>query len=129
VATNAIDGAVARCSFGSEQATLKVVPTSRVTIEGRSAAVITDTEASVNVPPFGTCSSMANPVVAAASAEADGTLTPMPCEPAIIGTWIPVAPRTVIGGQPALTAGSICACAYGGVISLVVAGAVRTTST
>jgi len=34
----------------------------------------------------------------------------------------------MIGGQPALVSGSICTCAFGGVISLVVPGAVRTTA-
>jgi hypothetical protein len=36
--------------------------------------------------------------------------------------------RTQIGGSPALTAGSLCNCAWGGVITIGFPGAVRTMS-
>lgn len=125
---NVVQGAVAQCSFGLAPTTLNVLPVSRVTIEGRPAAVITDTVTGVNLPPFGMCSSLANPTVAAATAAALGVLTPMPCVPTVVAPWAPLAPRTVIGGQPALVSGSVCTCAFGGVITLLVPGAVRTTA-
>ena len=68
------------------------------------------------------------PTVAAATSAALGVLTPMPCVPAVVAPWVPGAPRTLIGGKPALTSGSTCTCAYGGVISLTFPGAVRTTA-
>jgi hypothetical protein len=117
-----------QCTFGLAPSSLVSLPISRVTIEGRPAAVVTDTAPGVNVPPFGMCSSLANPTVAAATAAALGVLTPMPCVPTIVGTWLPGALRTTIGGSRALTAGSMCNCAWGGVISMTMPGAVRTTA-
>ena len=125
---NVVQGAVAQCSFGLAPTTLNVLPVSRVTIEGRPAAVITDTVTGVNLPPFGMCSSLANPTVAAATAAARGGRTPMACVATGVAPWAPLAPRTVIGGQPALVSGSVCTCAFGGVITLLVPGAVRTTA-
>ncbi|WAX57739.1 DUF4280 domain-containing protein [Jatrophihabitans cynanchi] len=107
--------------------TLNPLPTSRVTIEGKPAATITDFAPMVNVPPFGMCSSLANPTVAAATAAAFGVLTPMPCVP-VTTPWKPGAPKTTLGGKPALTAGSTCNCAWGGVIQLVMPGAIFTQS-
>jgi hypothetical protein len=39
-----------------------------------------------------------------------------------------MAPRTLIGGKPALTSGATCNCIWGGVIQMIMPGAVRTTS-
>ena len=117
-----------QCPFGLAPATLNVLPTSRVMIEGRPAATVTDIAPMVNVPSFGMCSSPATPIVPAATSAALGVLTPMPCVPAIVGPWKPGAVTTAVGGRPALTSGSTAMCAYGGVISLLVPGAVRTTS-
>jgi len=44
------------------------------------------------------------------------------------GTWIPTAPQTTIGGKPALVAGSTCVCSFGGVITITMPGALRTTA-
>jgi len=124
---NAVLGAVLQCSFGLAPSTLIPLPVSRVTIEGKPAATITDSAPMVNVPPFGMCSSLANPTVAAATAAAFGVLTPMPCVP-VTTPWKPGAPKTTLGGKPALTAGSTCNCAWGGVIQLVMPGAIFTQS-
>jgi len=124
---NAVLGAVLQCSFGLAPSTLSPLPIPRVTIEGKPAATITDFAPMVNVPPFGMCSSLANPTVAAATAAAFGVLTPMPCVP-VTTAWQPGAPKTMLGGKPALTAGSTCNCAWGGVIQLVMPGAIFTQS-
>jgi uncharacterized Zn-binding protein involved in type VI secretion len=107
---------------------LNALPTPRVLIEGRPAAVISTTAPNVNIPPFAMCSSLMNPTVAAATSAALGVLTPMPCIPAVVGTWVPGAMTTIIGGQPALVSGSMCNCAWGGVITMTVTGAVRTAA-
>ena len=122
----ATTGGMLQCTFGLAPSTLNALPTPRVMIEGKPAAVISSTAPMVNIPPFGMCTSVANPVVAAATSAALGVLTPMPCIPAVAGEWIPAAPQTMIGGQPALVSGSICTCAYGGVISITMPGAFRT---
>jgi uncharacterized Zn-binding protein involved in type VI secretion len=124
---NVVATASMMCSFGAAPATLNVIPSSRVMVEGKPAATITDCAPMVNVPPFGMCTSLANPTVAAATAAALGVLTPMPCVP-VTTPWAPGAPRTLIGGRPALTAGSSCTCAWGGMIQLTFPGTVRTQS-
>ncbi len=118
--------ATMQCPFGLAPATLTVLPVSRVTIEGKPAARITDMAPLVNIPPFGMCTSLANPTVAAATAAALGVLTPMPCVPAPAGPWMNGATTTTIGGVPALAAGATCQCAYGGAILMTFSGAVRT---
>lgn len=114
------------CSFGIAPATLNVLPTSRVLVEGKPAATVTDMAPLVNIPPFGMCTSLANPQVAAATAASLGVLTPMPCIPATAGPWTNGATTTLVGGRPALAAGAMCQCAYGGVIQILNPGAFRT---
>jgi hypothetical protein len=123
----AVSGAMIACTFGMAPSTLAVVAP-RPMVEGRPLAVITDIAPGANIAPFGMCQSLANPTVAAATAAALGVLTPMPCVPAVPAPWIPLAPQTLAGGVPVLVAGSTCLCAFGGVISLTMPGAVRTTA-
>ena len=113
------------CSFGVAPASLNVLPTSGVLIEGKPAATITDSAPMLNVPPFGMCTSLANPPVAAAPAAAMGVLTPMPCIPATT-PWVNGATQTLIGGKPALTLGAQCTCANGGVIQILNPGSMTT---
>ena len=115
-----------QCSFGLAPSTLNVIPISRVLIEGKPAATITDILPGANIPPFGMCTSLANPTVAAATAAALGVLTPMPCVPTVVAPWAPPAAQTMIGGKPALTMGAMCTCAFGGVIQILNPGAVKT---
>lgn len=124
----AVTGAIVQCSFGMAPSTLNCLPITRVTIEGRPAATISDTVTGVNLPPFGMCTSLANPTVAAATSAALGVLTPMPCVPTVVGPWMPGAVRTTVAGKPALVSGSQCMCAWGGVITMTMPGAVRTTA-
>ena len=77
------------CSFGLAPSVLNVLPINRVTVEGRPAANIMDHQPILNIPPFGMCTSLANPTVAAATAAALGTLTPMPCVPVTVAPWVP----------------------------------------
>jgi uncharacterized Zn-binding protein involved in type VI secretion len=126
---NAVQGALLKCSSGVAPSTLNVLPSSRVTVEGRPAACVTDTATGLNIPPFGMCTTLANPAVAAATSATFGVLTPMPCVPVVVGPWTPGAAKTHIGGIPALVSGSTCSCAWGGIISMLMPGAVRTSST
>ena len=114
------------CTFGLAPSVLNVLPAKRVLIEGKPAATITDMVPMVNIAPFGMCTSLANPTVASATAAALGVLTPMPCIPATVGPWAPPAAQTLVGGIPALTASGQCHCAWGGVISILFPGSVKT---
>ena len=125
---SAITGGQLLCSFGVAPSALVVLPVNRVTIEKRPAANILDMKPLVNIPPFGMCMSLSNPAVAAATAAALGVLVPMPCVPVTVAPWAPGAPKTLIANAPALTQGSTCMCAYGGVIQILMPGAVQTTA-
>jgi hypothetical protein len=122
----AVMGAQLACSFGLAPSTLVVVPTARVMVEKRPVASIMDMKPFVNIVPFGMCSSLANPTVAASTAAALGVLTPMPCVPVPTAPWSPGAPRTMVAGVPALTAGCMTMCAYGGVITVTNPGSTMT---
>lgn len=117
--------ATLECSFGMAPSSM-IVSRPNVLIEGRPAATIADIVPMANVPPFGMCSSLANPAVAAATAAALGVLTPMPCTPVIVGPWTPTAPTTLVGGVPILAGGATAQCAYGGVIAVTMPGTMHT---
>jgi uncharacterized Zn-binding protein involved in type VI secretion len=124
---NVVATAQLMCSFGAAPAALNVLPLARVMIEGKPAAAITDAVPMVNIPTFGMCMSPSNPTVAAATAAALGVLTPMPCIP-VTTPWSPGAAQTMIGGKPALTAGSMCNCSWAGIVQITFPGAVQTMS-
>lgn len=91
-------GAQLMCSFGMAPSVLNVLPASKVQCSNMPPACITDNQPMVNIMPFGMCTSMANPQVAAATAAALGVLTPMPCVPVTAAPWAPgVSDR--IGGR------------------------------
>jgi hypothetical protein len=117
-------GAVLQCSFGAAPSTLMVLPTNKVTVT-MFAATIMDNKPFVNVMPFGVCSTLSNPVVAAATAAALGVLTPMPCVPITVTPWVAGKPTVLIGNFPALTDSSILMCMWGGVIKINMAGQVK----
>jgi hypothetical protein len=119
-------GASLQCSFGAAPSSLVVLPANRVAIDGVPAATIADCAPIVNVPPFGMCRSMANPMVIAATAAAMGVPTPMPCVPVPVGMWVVGSPTVVVGNVPALNMDSKLMCSWGGVIQILVAGQVST---
>lgn len=114
-------GASMMCSFGLAPSTLAVLPVKGV-MATTPAANITDMAPVVNVPPFGACTSMANPTVAAATAAALGVLTPMPCIPVPAGTWLPGSTKVMLKGPPAVDATCKLMCSWGGVIQVVSPG-------
>ncbi|MFP2901503.1 DUF4280 domain-containing protein [Corallococcus sp. 4LFB] len=114
-------GAMLQCSFGVAPSSLMVLPVNRV-MATTPAANIMDNKPLLNILPFGMCNSLANPMVAAATAAALGVLTPMPCIPATAAPWVPGCPKVLIGNMPALESNSKCMCSYGGVIQVVSPG-------
>ncbi|MFO0660572.1 MAG: DUF4280 domain-containing protein [Polyangiaceae bacterium] len=114
----ACGGATTQCSFGVAPGTLMVLPTNRV-LGMMPFANIMDTIPFVNIIPFGMCTSMANPAVAAATAAALGVLTPMPCTPVPAGPWVPGVPTVLIGNMPAVDMNCKLMCSFGGVIQIL----------
>jgi hypothetical protein len=119
-----VAGAVLQCSFGVAPSALSVLPANRTNAGGPPAANIMDYAPMVNIAPFGLCSSLANPMVASATAAALGVLTPMPCIPNTVAPWSPGAPTVMIANMPALDDSSICMCAWAGVIKITMPGQV-----
>lgn len=117
-------GALLQCvPFGLTPSSLIVIPKGKpVLASGMLAATIMDFVPFANILPFGTCSSMSNPVVAAATAAKLGVFTPMPCTPLIVSPWKPGAIKTKINGMPALPNTAICNCMWGGIIKINFAG-------
>lgn len=114
-------GAMCMCSFGIAPSSLMVTPENRV-MAGLPAACIMDNVPLKNILPFGMCRSLANPMVAAATAAALGVLTPMPCIPVTTAPWAPGCPTVLVGGKPALNNTSKLMCNWGGVIQITVSG-------
>ena len=107
------------CTMGLGPSQLSVLPSNRVCAQGQVAANIMDHNTLVNIMPFPLCNSIANPIVAAATAAKLGVFTPAACLPNTPAPWTPGAPTVLIGGMPALDSTSTCMCVYGGMISIV----------
>jgi len=117
-------GAMMMCTFGAAPSSLVVLPINRVMTNEVPDANIMDHIPMVNIMPFGVCTSLANPTVAAATAAALGVLTPMPCIPATPAPWVPGALTVLLGNQPTLDNVSKLMCIWGGVISFTYPGEV-----
>ncbi|MEP7280812.1 MAG: DUF4280 domain-containing protein [Rubrivivax sp.] len=114
-------GASMMCTFGAAPSTL--VPTPKpIMTSSMVAANILDHVPIMNIPPFGVCLSLANPMVASATAAALGVLTPMPCIPNTPAPWVPGAVTVLLQGAPALDNVSQLMCLWGGVITFVMPG-------
>ncbi len=121
-------GAMCKCSFGAAPSTLVVTPESKTVVSVKPAATIMDNVPLKNIMPFGMCSSIANPVVASATAAALGVLTPMPCIPVTVSPWLSGSMTVLIGNKPALTDKDTLMCAYGGVIEITNSGVTNVTA-
>lgn len=117
-------GAMMTCSFGTAPSSLVVLPTNRVMTNNMPDANIMDHIPMVNILPFAMCTSLANPVVASATAAAFGVLTPMPCIPATPAPWVPGSPTVLLANMPTLNNSCTLNCMWAGVISFSQAGQV-----
>jgi hypothetical protein len=122
VAKLVVKGAQLSCSMGTSPSSLTVLPLNATTGDGNDAANIQDMKPNVNIAPFGMCQSMANPQVAAATAAAQGVLTPQPCMPMTVAPWTPGSQSVTIGGQPAVSDSCQLACNWAGQIQVTSAG-------
>ncbi|MGC4067266.1 MAG: DUF4280 domain-containing protein [Polyangiaceae bacterium] len=117
-------GANTMCSGGVAPATLVVV--GKRPMCPTPAANIMDNKPMANILPFGMCTLPSNPMVASLTAAALGVLTPAPCIPVTAAPWMPGNPKVLVDIFPTLTSESTCMCSYGGVISIVYPGQVKT---
>jgi hypothetical protein len=101
---------------------LTVTPDKMTTGANQPAANIMDNVVGKNIAPFVMCQAKANPTVIAATAAAMGTPTPAACVPVFPGPWTPGASKTKIKNMPALHSGCTLTCAYGGTVSITMAG-------
>lgn len=115
------NGALIQCSFGVAPSSLIVPPINRV-LGSTPVATIMDNKPMMNILPFGMCTSLANPMVAAATAAALGVLTPQPCIPNTIAPWAPGSPTVLVANYPALNNNSKLMCMWGGVIQINMPG-------
>lgn len=121
-----VNGAQLMCPFGASPSVLSVSSQTVCMGCSRPIATILDIQPGSNIAPFGMCSSLVNPQVAAATAAALGVLTPQPCNMVPAGSWVPSQPALLIGGKLALTGDSTLLCGTGmGTISIVSPGQVK----
>jgi hypothetical protein len=120
-------GALMQCSFGAAPSSLSVLPTNKV-LTATPAANIMDHIPMLNILPFGVCSSLSNPTVAAATTAALGVLTPMPCIPVTAAPWVTGAPTVLLANMPVLDSQSKLLCTWGGVIQINLPGQFTTTT-
>ena len=114
-------GAMMKCSFGAAPSSLTVLPLNRVLTKTPNATIM-DHVPMVNILPFAMCKSLANPMVASATAAALGVLTQMPCIPATVAPWSPGSATVKIGNMPALNNNSKLNCMWGGIIEITSPG-------
>jgi hypothetical protein len=87
-------------------------------VANQPAANIQDNVPNVNVMPFGMCTTVTNPQVAAATSAALGVLTPQPCIPVTTTPWNPGSPTVNVGGKPILQSNCQLLCQWGGVVTV-----------
>lgn len=123
-----VNGAQLTCTFGVAPSALTVIPAApALQAGGQPLARVVDFAPMVNIAPFGVCTSLSNPQVAAATSAASGVLTPQPCVPVVTAPWAPGSSKVAAAGVPVLTSTSRCTCAWGGSISIVAAGQSKVT--
>jgi len=113
-----VEGATLKCDYGDSTSKLKIPVKHEIFINGKCQGNMMDCVPMVNIMPFGMCSNLLNPTVAAATAANYGKLQKMPCIPAIVTTWLECKNDVLVDNFPAILKSSTLGCAYLGVISV-----------
>ena len=112
------EASLIQCIFGLTPSPLIVLPDRTVRAEGLLMGNISDFIPLANIEPFGECISLANPVVATATALAGGVLQPQPCIPVTVAPWVSEALTVMVMGFPAIDQTAILMCTWAGVIHI-----------
>jgi hypothetical protein len=113
-----VQGAQLKCDQGTAPASLTILPVKLTEALTKPIATVLDFVPTVNIAPFGMCRTQANPQVAAATAAAQGVLTPQPCLPVTTAPWSPGAKVATVREDKVLTDDSKCKCAWTGTIEI-----------
>jgi hypothetical protein len=105
--------------MGDMPSILNVLPGRRGWHRGNEIANISDHKPMVHVHPFGLCHSLANPVVATATALNGGILKPMPCIPNTLSPWLGSKPNIKIDHIPVLLTNCKLMCMWAGTIEII----------
>ncbi len=122
LAIQVVNTGMAMCSFGVAPTPLTFLPLHKLISSNMPAGNIMDHAPFLNIKPFGMCTSMANPKVAAATAKSLGVLTPQPCTPITPAPWIPGSPTVMLNNMPTLSNSCKCMCVFAGIINIIVPG-------
>ena len=117
-----VSGGTLACTMGTAPSVFTAMANPKVQVEGMPAATMMDNAPIASIKPFGMCTSLANPAVAAATAAALGVLTPQPCVPVLPGPWVASGQKTRSGGKALVCQGDCLMCAYAGTISIANSG-------
>ena len=117
-----VSGGILTCTFGAMPSTFTALANPTVQVDGKTAATMMDNAPLMSIQPFGLCTSLANPMVAAATAAALGILQPQPCLPVIPGPWVAGGQKIRSGGKALVCQGDCIMCAYAGTISIANSG-------
>lgn len=110
-----VAGAVLSCSYGSQPSRLNMQMSHGVYVKGKPIMNVMDYIPNVNIMPFGSCGSMNNPAVAAATA-AHGLPQRVPCMPMVTMPWLGGKTDKSIDNYPSLLHDSTNMCMYCGQI-------------
>lgn len=110
-------GSSCKCTFGSTQIPIQVIPIDRVMICNKPAVKQFDTK-QLNIPSLGMCSAPNNPLVITLF---NLIIIPTVCIPKIMTPpgWITQKSNVKIGGQSPCSMCDTCMCEYGGIISIL----------
>ncbi|WP_431606962.1 DUF4280 domain-containing protein [Paenibacillus thiaminolyticus] len=113
-----VAGAVLSCSYGSQPSRLGTQMSHGVYIKGKPIMNIMDHIPNVNIMPFGSCGSMQNPAVAAATAAKGGIPQRVPCTPMVMMPWLGGKTDKLVDNYPSLLNDSTNMCMFCGQIKV-----------
>ncbi|WP_374019769.1 DUF4280 domain-containing protein [Paenibacillus thiaminolyticus] len=113
-----VAGAILSCSYGSQPSRLGTQMSHGVYIKGKPIMNIMDHTPNVNIMPFGSCGSMQNPAVAAATAAKGGLPQRVACTPMVMMPWLGGKTDKLVDNNPSLLNDSTNMCMFCGQIKV-----------